>query len=80
MWEVMVLYTKRLIYIRLLNEGTLVYRPTQGEEIERSVFKVLPTGDYDPDDEQWEFPPGKIVRCTQEIKGDREVLIAVEEV
>jgi hypothetical protein len=77
----MVLYTpKYLIYIRLLNEGTLVYRPTEGEMLEELVFKVLPTEDYDPDDEQWEFPPGKIVRCVKEIKGDGEVLIAVEEV
>jgi hypothetical protein len=72
-----------VIHIQLLNEGTRVFRPTQGELIEDMVFKVLPTENYDPDDETWEFPPGKIVRCERGILkslGNKEVLIAVEEI
>ncbi|MDR3576148.1 MAG: hypothetical protein P4L50_19955 [Anaerolineaceae bacterium] len=68
-----------LIYIRLLGEGTLVYRPTQGLKIGGLIFKVLPTENYNPEDENWEFPPGTIVRCQKENKGGKEILVAVEE-
>jgi hypothetical protein len=76
----MVLSTNKvLIYIRLLDEGTDVYRPTQGLMVDDMVFKVLPTEHYDPKDEYWEFPPGKIVRCKKELKNGHELLIAFEE-
>lgn len=75
----MVLATKRLIHIRLLNEGTLVFRPTLGEMIEKDVYKVLPTENYDQEDERWEFPPGKIVLVKKEKREDREILVAFKE-
>lgn len=70
----------KMIYIRLLDEGTPVYRPTQGMMIEDLIFEVLPTEDYSPEDEHWEFPPGKIVRCKKEIYGGNEIIVAIEEV
>ena len=54
--------TKSVIYVRLLDEGTEVSRPTEVLEVGPGLFKVLPTPDYDPADEKWEFPPGSIVR------------------
>jgi hypothetical protein len=66
------------IYIRLLGEGTEVYRPTRGEEIRNAVFKVRPTENYDPEDETWEFPPGAIVACKRtELEGE-EIWLAYE--
>ena len=56
---------KREIYIQLLDEGTIVYRPTQGEEISEGIYRVLPTANYDPEDEKWKFLPRTIVRCEQ---------------
>jgi len=50
------------IYVRLLDEGTPVSRPTQAENIGNGFFKLLPTPNYDPADEHWEFLPGSIVR------------------
>ena len=50
------------IYIRLLDEGTECSRPTQALELGNGLFKVLPTSNYDPADEVWEFPPDSIVR------------------
>ena len=64
------------IYIPLLNEGTSVVRPTQGVKLSERVYRVLPTQDYDPDDEEWEFPPGSVVECTREIRSGQEILVA----
>jgi hypothetical protein len=44
------------IHIRLLHEGTECSRPTQALELGNGLFKVLPTSNYDPEDEVWEFP------------------------
>jgi len=68
----------RIIYIRLFDEGTDVLRPTEAEELANGLFKVMPTPEYDPDDEKWEFKPGSIVRgVTRKLKG-QDILIAVD--
>lgn len=64
------------IYIPLLNEGTSVVRPTQAVKLGENMYRVLPTQDFDPNDEEWEFPPGSIVECILETRGGREVLVA----
>ena len=64
------------IYIPLLEEGVPVYRPTQAKPLEEATFLVLPTPDYDPDIEIWEFPPGSVVSCEIERHEDRELLVA----
>jgi hypothetical protein len=64
------------IYIPLLNEGTEVYRPTKGLRLGHMVFKVLPTPGYSAEIEEWEFPPGTVVECKREKRGNREVLVA----
>lgn len=67
----------KTIYIRLIGEGTEVFRPTEAEVLHDDLFKVLPTADYNPDDECWEFVPGSVVRCvSKHFEGD-EVLVAV---
>ncbi len=64
------------IFIPLLNEGTEVLRPTKGLILGPNEVQVLSTPNYDPADEEWAFPPGVKVRCTKEIKGGRELLVA----
>jgi hypothetical protein len=64
------------LFVRLLNEGTDVWRPTTGLLLGADVVQVLPTVDYDPAIEEWEFPPGSKVRCVSEWKGSRKLLIA----
>ena len=64
------------IYIRLLNEGTDVLRPTQGLVLGPDEIQVLPTPNYSPADEEWEFPPGAKVRCVREGRNGRELLVA----
>jgi hypothetical protein len=66
------------LYVRLLDEGTDVTRPTQAEELTGGYFRVLSSPDYDPEDEHWEFPPGSIVRAESRELRDDEFLLAVE--
>jgi len=64
------------VYIPLLNEGTEVLRPTTGLLVEPGVVEVLATADYDPNLEEWAFPPGSKVRCVSESRGGRKLLVA----
>lgn len=65
-----------LIYVPLLNEGVPVLRPTRGRLVGGGEYFVLPTQDYDPEDETWEFPPGSVVTCTREVHEQEELLVA----
>jgi hypothetical protein len=40
------------------------------------LVKVVATRDYDPDVEEWGFPPDSTVRCVKEVRGGREILVA----
>jgi hypothetical protein len=40
------------IYVRLRDEGTPVARPTEALRLSENEFKLLPTPDYDPEDEK----------------------------
>lgn len=66
----------RKIYIPLLEEGTNVLRPTQGIIIDKNVFIVQETSDYDPDEEKWLFPPGSMVECREEVRAGEHILVA----
>jgi len=65
------------IHIRLLHEGTECSRPTQALEVRNGLFKVLPTSNYDSEDEVWEFPPDSIVRSEVRRAEGKEFLLAV---
>lgn len=66
------------IYVRLMDEGVPVARPTYGEVIKDHIVRILPTENYNPDDEIWEFPPGTVVRCERKISPDgKEALFAI---
>lgn len=52
---------KKEIYIRLLNEGTLVYRPVLAVQVRPLIFKVPGDNIFDPENEEWEFLPGTLV-------------------
>ena len=65
------------IFIPLLHEGVNVLRPTFGEELSEDIFKVLPIDKYDSEDEDWEYPPGSIVKCEKQIKNGKVLLVAI---
>ena len=65
------------IYIRLLNEATDVSRPTQALDLGGGLFNILPTSDYELEDETWEFVPGSTVRAELCNSNSGEYLLAV---
>jgi hypothetical protein len=64
------------IYVRLLDEGTDVSRPTDALDLGDGQFELLPTSDYDAETETWEFPPGSVVRCEKRTGTQGEYLLA----
>lgn len=64
------------IYIQLLDEGTRVFRPTNALILEGGRFRVLPTPNYNPNNENWEFPPGTVVICETVTKQGKTFLYA----
>ena len=66
------------IYVQLLDEGTAVWRMTKGIKINNSVYKILPTDNYDPKEENWEFKPGDFVQCEKRVKEGRIILLAIK--
>lgn len=68
------------IYVALLDEGVNVWRPVPAHRVERDVYIVLRPDDYDATDENWEFPPGSLVRCRDRQTTDGTILAAFERV
>ena len=64
------------LYVPLLNEGTDVLRPAKGRFVGPDVVLLESPPDYDPDTEEWEFPPGSEVRCVAELRGGVQILVA----
>lgn len=50
------------IYVALRDEGTDVWRPVEAEPCGADQFRIV-SANPDPEDEQWEFPSGAVVRC-----------------
>lgn len=69
---------ERTIYIQLLNEGSIAYRPVPALQIENNIYKVLGFEIYDPEDEEWEFLPGSYVLVEEQNKGGKRVLVAIQ--
>lgn len=67
----------KIIHIRLLDEIVDVWRPTKAIELENEIFQVLPTIDYDKNDEEWEFVPGSIVKCATKEFDQGHGLVAI---
>ena len=55
--------TEAVVYVRLLDEGTDVWRPVRATALPDGTFRLLQPSGYDPDVETWEFPPFTKVRC-----------------
>ena len=67
------------IYIYLLNEGTDCWRPVDAERVNSDSFKIISVNP-DPEDEDWQFQTGSIVRCEERELSVGRVLVAVEQV
>ncbi|MBX9770728.1 MAG: hypothetical protein K2X29_05125 [Candidatus Obscuribacterales bacterium] len=56
---------KTTVYVQLLNEGTDVWRPVPARRIDEHIYILAGADIYNPDNEEWEFPPGTCVRVEQ---------------
>jgi len=65
------------IYVRLLEEGTEVYRAVPTTQIEPSVYLIAPRAPYNTVDETWEFPPGSRVVVIKKVLSGETKLVAV---
>lgn len=69
------------VYVRLPEEGSPTIRPTEAIYLGGNQYKLLPTENYDPEDEIWEFLPGSVVIC-EKIKNfeEKEILLATNKI
>jgi hypothetical protein len=65
------------VFVRLLDEGTDVVKPTSALPLGDGSFQLLPTSDYDPETETWEFLPGSKVQLERTVRSGGSILLAV---
>lgn len=69
----------KIVYVKLLNEGTEVYRPVSATLIEDNVYKLGGEEIYDKEDETWEFSPETLVIVEEKELEGKKNLVAVSE-
>jgi len=71
---------RKRIYIRLMDEGTDVFRPVFATKISDQVYEIDTSNPYDQEDEVWEFLPGARVRVESRFLSGQAELVAIETV
>ncbi len=66
------------VFVRLLGEGTHVFRPAKAVLMRPQVAQLLSTDEYDPEDEEWEFKPDSVVRFELRILDGTDENVATE--
>lgn len=64
------------VYVRLLDEGTDVWRPVEASLLPSGAYRLVASTDVDPS-EVWEFPAGSVVRCEMKTLEGSPTLVAV---
>ena len=64
------------VYVRLLNEGSEVFRPTHATQLREGLFRLMATPDYDPEDEEWEILPDATIRIEMHHGASGDFLLA----
>ena len=77
MWEGTDLATTEKVYVQLLDEGTVVWRPTTATRVGYDRLLLHAPQDYDPEYEMWEFLPGETVICESRILNGVTELVAI---
>lgn len=54
------------IYVRLLAEGTDVWRPVQAECVSENIYRIS-SANANSEDETWEFNTGELVICVEKV-------------
>jgi hypothetical protein len=64
------------IFVNLVGEGLNVLRRVRAEHLGRDFYRII---DDMPDNENWQFQPGQIVRCRKTKLSSGKSLVAFEE-
>jgi hypothetical protein len=64
------------IYVNLTGEGLNLLRSVRAEHLGRDYYRIVDTM---PPDENWEYPPGAVVRCKKKNLSSGKALVAYEE-
>ncbi len=64
------------VFVKLLDEGTDVWRPVPAEDLGDLRYRLGEPSHYDPSTETWEFPPGALVDCEMQLLSDGPTLVA----
>jgi hypothetical protein len=64
--------TDTTVYVRLLDEGTDVWRPVGARALPNGIFLLAEPDGYDRQAETWEFAPHAKVRCAPKRFADGE--------
>jgi hypothetical protein len=68
------------IYLYLCSEGTDVWRPVKAKRIENDIYRIVSLNET-PEDEQWQFNTGDIVRCEFRVfSGGESGIVAVDRI
>jgi hypothetical protein len=65
------------IYVNLLAEGSGRSVDTKAVALGRNLFKLLPNGSYNQDEQHWEIVPGSVVRVIKKRRDGERYLLAV---
>lgn len=65
-----------MIYVSLLGEGLNVMRTVRAEHLGRDYYKIVETM---PENENWQFQPGQVVRCKKQSLSTGKAMVAYEE-
>jgi hypothetical protein len=65
------------IYVYLLNEGTDAWRPVEAEHLGGDQYRIESVND-DPEDQEWQFNGGDVVRCSIRQLSSGPTLVATE--
>ena len=68
-----------IIYIRLLNEGTDVWRPVDSLPVGDGLYRIAPAS-WPLTDEIWEFQPGSVVQCAEKQLSTGTHLVATKSI
>jgi hypothetical protein len=68
---------QRTIYVKLLDEGTIAYRPVAAIEVESDIFEITGFDIYTPEDEVLEFSTGARVLVEEKNLSGENVLVAI---
>jgi hypothetical protein len=66
------------VYVRLLNEGTTVYRPAAAEWVADGTVRLLVVEGTKEIEEEWEFSPGSWVKVGRRLLEGEQVWVAIE--